>query len=288
VPLDDRASKLASFVIADRFNEDTQRGERTAIGTAFYVYVPTEADSQRGWIYAVTAAHVVESPNPTWLRVRWDDGRLDEIAVPQWTIHPTEDVAVAPFFYQGLQISWWQTNEFLDVWDRRPTLGDRAYFVGLLAVAQAMVAENIPLVRSGTVGRLYQADMPLKHPDGRITRHEMHLIDSRSYGGFSGAPCLVQFESIRRVDTPSIPGGAIGDLSFTETVLLGLVSGHFDDMRPVEASAEAANDQLIRSIRFPLNTGVALITPVERIRECLMDDELVQDRRRREAGQAVP
>jgi hypothetical protein len=39
-----------------------------------------------------------------------------------------------------------------------------------------------------------------------------------------------------------------------------------------------ANDQAVQNIRFPINTGVGIVTPVEKIRECLMDDELVAAR----------
>jgi hypothetical protein len=68
-----------------------------------------------------------------------------------------------------------------------------------------------------------------------------------------------------------------------ETVCLGLISGHWDDMARAQATGDMANDQAVQNIRFPINTGVGIVTPVEKIRECLMDEELVAARTARNA-----
>jgi hypothetical protein len=254
-----------------------------AIGTAFSVGVPT-AVPDRSWIYVVTAAHVVESGSQTWIRVRMKDGSLRELSIPKWTSHPRDDVAVAFMGYPDVDMTLIPVSRLLDEWPTQPMLGDRVYFLGLLALAESMVEENVPMVRSGTLGRLYQDRVPLRHSDDRVTRHQVHLIDCRSYGGFSGSPCFVQFRHKLDKNDPPRTGAWIGGIPLEpDTVCLGLISGHWDDMARAEASGDLANDPLVKSIRFPINTGVGIVTPAERIRECLMDEELVADRAARDA-----
>jgi hypothetical protein len=285
--LDDSYTKMVAFVI-ERLDPSDGVGEGRAIGTSFFVMVPSKTDPGNGWLYAVTARHVVESGRDTWLRVHWSDGHLDELPVKAWTLHPSDDVAVTLMNRIGVDCGWMQIDDFLDVrpQDRRPRLGDRIYFVGLLAIAKAMVDENIPIVRSGTLGRMYQDGMVLRHGQGDsswITRHEMHLIDCRSYAGFSGSPCFVQFQPIDHLAEPLRMDSTYRDILQPETLLLGLISGHMEELAEPRGTGELANDQMIGTIRFPVNTGVALVTPVEKISECLMDDELVVERARMDA-----
>ena len=55
----------------------------------------------------------------------------------------------------------------------------------------------VPIVRSGTVAAVGQPDITWEtgnYPTVRTwTARETHLIDVRSYAGFSGSPCWVQF-----------------------------------------------------------------------------------------------
>jgi hypothetical protein len=211
-------------------------------------------------------------------------GELVAIDVPEWTYHPADDVAVAPVrVTDQFDCVTMAEKAFLDAWDRRPTLGDRVYFIGMLSLVSAMVDDNVPMVRSGTLGRTFQEDVPVEHPDGAITRHTFHLIDCRSYAGFSGSPCMVQFQAVRYQAEPTIPGGAIGNMIRTETVLLGLISAHLDDHVEIERTGELANDELLGSLRAPVFTGVGLVTPVEKLRETLMDEDLQKRRERHDS-----
>jgi hypothetical protein len=278
---------MVSFVI-ERTNDSDGVGEGRAVGTSFFVMVPSETDPSPGWLYAVTARHVVESGHDTWLRMHWSDGRLDELPVQAWISHPEADVAVSLMDRVGVDCAWVQTNDFLDARpeDRRPRLGDPVYFIGLLAIVQAMADANIPIVRSGSLARMNQAAMSLRHGRGDqtwTTSHEMHLIDCRSHAGFSGSPCFVQFQPVSHLTEPLRLDSTYRDILQPETLLLGLISGHMEDMAELQGTGELADDQMIGSIRFPVNTGVALVTPVERIRECLMIDEVAAERRRRDA-----
>jgi hypothetical protein len=280
MPLNDTFPRSVAFVVGWRTDPEGIR-QQSAIGTAFFVAVPATTGNH-GWIYVVTAAHVVEFERETWVRVRTKDGSLGLVAVPEWTQHATADVAVAYVnVANALDITWIPMSSFLDVWPNRPTLGDQVYFIGLLEFADSMVEENVPMVRSGTLGRMYQERVALRHGDKRTTRHQAHLIDCRSYAGFSGSPCFVQFQGHQR---PGQSGVFVGGVSLVpETVCLGLISGHWDDLAQAEVGEDLASDPVARGIQVRINTGVGIVTPVEKIRECLMDDELVQARIVRDA-----
>lgn len=276
MPLNDTFPQAVTFVVGWRTDEDTGAQIKSAIGTAFFVSM-LSTTGDHGWIYVVTAAHVVEFEKETWLRVRTKDGGLVLFPVPQWTHHPTADVAVAHLNIPNeVDAKWVPTDNFLDLSPSIPALGDQVYFVGLLAIAESMVQENIPMVRSGTLGRMYQERVPLKHGDGRVSFHQAHLIDCRSYAGFSGSPCFAEFKVPMR---PGQAGVFIGGMSAVPEIrCIGLISGHWDDLAKAQVSVDFADDPLAKGIRVPVNTGVGIVTPIERVRECLMDEDLVKTR----------
>lgn len=280
MPLDETYPPAVVFVAATRMKEGQE--VRSTIGTAFLVSVPSELFPNRNYVYAVTASHVIAGGEKTWLRFNTQAGDVTDMAVPEWfSIDPAADVAVTTVGPLALGLVKWRAvplEHFLDSSpDLEPHLGDDVYFIGLLAQMRAMVEQNIPMVRSGTLGRLYQTDVPLKRPDGTVFRVTGHLIDCRSYGGFSGSPCFVQFEFYKQVDTPSSPGGPIGNLQHRATLLLGLISGHWDD--PHEARPTGGVFQT-GTFQYAINTGVGVVTPVESIREALNLEELVDMRRK--------
>jgi len=150
-------------------------------------------------------------------------------------------------------------------------LGDRVYFIGLLADVPDMVARNIPLVRSATMGAWNQEGVFLGLPDGtRLRMRTAHLIDCHSYKGFSGAPCFLQQDWRYVAGKGKLVDGPM-------TWLLGLVSGHIDVTVPTPVRGD---DGL--SIAVPINSGVGVVTPVESIRELLSSDEFAEDRAARE------
>lgn len=125
--------------------------------------------------------------------------------------------------------------------------GDRVYFVGLLDAISNMVDNVQPMVRSGTVGAIYQEGIKVTFQEQRIRGH---LIDSRSISGFSGSPCWAQQEFLTRNDQ----GLGIQ----RDSMLLGMILGHLPDV------------------------GVAVVTPLEDIWETIMQNpELIADRKER-------
>lgn len=256
--------------------------EESIDGTGFLVAIP--GPKQRH-LYVVTAAHVVTRAAHSFVRIRdkWqqDDQEIEDLPVKRWHLHPdeTKDVAVAPIrLPDDHAMSWTNIEDFIDDpswkednWIREGGpelwLGDIVYFVGLLGQIEAMTEANIPIVRSGTIARLWQDRCPVWVPQEHETRYiTAHLIDCRSFGGFSGSPCYFQQSRAGYVQA--------GERGYTEggvmtkywTGFLGMIGGHFDDIESGYG-------------RTPVNTGVGYVIPAEFIRETL-DLEVLRDMRK--------
>lgn len=272
VPLNDNYPKCVVFVVGEREDENG-KAERRPIGTAFLVQVPLGDEPTDGFcIYAVTARHVVQSGNPTWLRFNPSQPGAApvDVRVPEWTLHSDTDVA-ATRVRMDSRLAWLAVGpkDFMDYWDDAPMLGARVYFIGLVSQISAMANANVPMVRSGTLGRLNQRDIPVAEPDGGERLEFGHLIDCRAYQGFSGSPCFVQGTARR------MRGGQLIEVvSAEETFLLGLIAAHFDAQKSVQG------EQWADSVKVPIHTGIGVVIPVERITELLHYEELVMDRER--------
>lgn len=270
LPLNERYARATVFIMAERA---TDRGlERVPVGTGFLVSVPIDDEELRQdyhFLYLVTAAHVVRTLPHSWARFNLRAGGVRDLEVPAW-IHHAEGEDVAVCFVGAIDIEVFEvyyasTDDFVDVDVPLPKLGDTVYFIGLVAQITAMHEANVPMVRSGTLGRLYQEQIRVTFHHGVVARVTAHLIDCRSYSGFSGSPCFIQYHVVRKNNG--------GTSSSIETRLLGIVMAHFDDVAP---------DRISR------HTGIGLVLPVERIRELLMDERLqrvraeaIEDRRKR-------
>jgi hypothetical protein len=271
MPLDDRYLRCLAFVITDRERRDGSVGP-DAIGTSFLVGMPFDDGTDRSFTYVVTAGHVVARAVPYSIRVNSSHGTVD-VPIDMWFRHPVQDVAVAPM---GINPHWNVVLVGPDIFASSdvqplPTLGDRVYFIGLL---DFLADENVAMVRSGTVGRLDQEQVRVKW-DNTESRITAHLIDCRSYKGFSGSPCFIQAQvSEFRDMSKEIAGGAIGNVLFDRTLLLGLVSGHFDH---TEQAVVRGDDSL--DVHTRINSGVGLVTPARYIKETLEMEELVEQRR---------
>jgi hypothetical protein len=231
-------------------------GENAPIGTGFVVAVEGHHPIPgKAFGYVVTAAHVVRFVASSYVRVSLQGGGVQDLPVPRWTFHDDgeTDVAVAPISINRQVLRHLPTPIEPDLEPSRPKprLGDAVFFVGLLANIKAMHAENVPMVRSGALGRLYQEGVRIKWPDQTIHSITAHLIDCRSHQGFSGSVCYVQLEPRGRTDVQY------------DTYLLGLITGHLDEL---------GADQRVH------NSGVGLVTPVEDIWHVLTQEELVKHR----------
>jgi hypothetical protein len=289
VPLTDIYPRMVLFVLARRTGDDGVDGI-VPVGTAFQVCIGSEHRHN----YVVTAAHVVSGEPETWVRANTTMtlGETKDVAVPRWYLHPTEDVAVAPFNENNVWLSAFPVEWFadtvmaenrqkfnvssIDTREHRPGLGDRVYFMGLLANVPHMGDRNIAMVRSGTIGALYQERVPIWIDPRTVAYRTAHLIDCRSYEGFSGSPCFTQHEAIGTRYTDGQP--TVVDITF----LLGVVSHHFDNLRDATMTGALAGS--VGKVKVPAHTGVGVVTPVEHVRETLDLEELVEERQQRAAA----
>ncbi len=267
LPLNDTVPRIVAFVVQERTFEVGARKVptvvRTPVATGFLIGIRvTWADAAH--VYVVTAAHAVQSGRDSWIRVTGLGGVVRDVPVAQWYFHPTADVAAAPFDMKDVIHTWWSIADFLDANPVDVQLGDDVYFAGLLAQVPEMHTKNVPLVRSGTLGRMFQDGVPIKQSDGTTTYVTAHLIDCRSYSGFSGSPCFVQ-------------------LSNRATYLLGVVAAHFDERVALSRDVGDDDDGVLQDgweqLRSGVSIGVGIVTPCERVRELLEeDDDLKKDR----------
>lgn len=258
--------------------------EEAIDGTGFLVGISGRDESQKH-IYVVTAAHVVSQAQRSFVRIRdnWQDDiqKIVDMHVPEWYVNPdpSKDVAIAPIALpQDHAMSWTTIEDFIDDpswkeddWLREGgpelMLGDIVYFIGLLGKIEAMTEASVPIVRSGTIARLWQERCPVWVPQEDTTRYiTAHLIDCRSFGGFSGSPCYFQQSRAGYVAQRShgLPGEG-GITTKYWTGLLGMIGGHFDDWRELDKNPH---------LRTPVNTGVGYVIPAEHIRETLNMKEL--------------
>ena len=127
-------------------------------------------------------------------------------------------------------------------------------FIGLLSKLPEMAQQGIPMVRTGSLGRLNQTDIHVWIDLVRHFKMTVHLLDTRAYRGMSGAPCFIQRLIVRAQPDPHT-GEAV--TLKTVTYLLGVMSAQFDDKEPVEPLTEENNGTRVR-----IHSGISVVTPV--------------------------
>ena len=274
MPLDGQYPDCVVFIATERERGDGTK-EVIAIGTAFLIEMPFGDGTDRTFTYAVTAGHVVSRPSQYYLQVNTANGVRD-VLISGWVRHPVQDVAVANVFLgDDWKYALIHTDMFVgDDVQPVPRLGDRVYFIGLLSFLRGTRDEITPMVISGNIGRFNQKDIPIEW-DNTQSKITAHLVDCRSYGGFSGSPCFIQAQvSEYRDFSKQIPGGMAGNVLFDRTLLFGLMSGHFDQKEVADVSGDPSLE-----VRMRINSGVGLVTPAKFISEILQMDEFVTARR---------
>jgi hypothetical protein len=164
-------------------------------------------------------------------------------------------------------------------------VGDEVVFVGLFS-QHAGVSRNLPIARFGNVSRLPREPITVKRPWGP-EQVEGFLVEARSWGGHSGSPAWWA-HPVTEVAEVAVPGS--GPINRAERraarqprrvsasreryffAVMGLVSGHFD----IPMEAELTGD-VLGSVKTPINSGIAVITPAHFIRRLIDSDEVRQE-----------
>lgn len=238
------------------------------LGTGFLVRVPSETVPDKWHGYLVTAQHVIDDQtNPCELEIANPDqpGTVyDRLPVSKWC-QPIEDLdlAVALFWPPGGYVAT-ALEVGNHLFEHLPTellLGAGFYYIGLLAPLNRVMA------RSGTIGAVYQSG--LKHRGGYV--YAAHLGDVRSYKGFSGSPCFVEYPVAKLTPqgtlVPSPPQwGPLGRINYLH-LLCGMVTWHLEPpAKNVELSA----------------FGVMCILTSDDIWRALMSEKLAAKRRKQD------
>lgn len=256
------------FIISNADNSSKAK----PVGTGFLVQGKDDSmGTEVTWVFVVTCSHVVLDTPKAGIRFALDGGGTRDYLVKRWYHHPTEDVAVADFdLTDDLAMSAFGIHQgLLETTDQKPSLGDRVQYTGLLGQVPSMGTSLSPMVRTGTIGALYQHGVPMVDPHGNLRQVRGHLLDCNSIAGFSGSPVTVSFSRNTGRTTPNL------GLSVPESFyyLVGMIGGHFDVNETVRLPS---SDE---KITVPIGAGIGVVYPFDVIREALHQDEVVELRR---------
>lgn len=245
-------------------------GEMRMAGSAFYLGRDI-ADARANGVYLVTAKHVIDgirklgltevfvrantaSGQSAWLKCQSDD----------WLFHPTDksvDVAMIrtsvpdELDHLVIPLSHCVTPAVLEL--NAVGLGDEVFVVGLFRHHHG-ASKNIPIVRVGNLAAMAEE----KVSTGDFGLVDAYLIEARSIGGLSGSPVFLNLGVVRFING-GIKHSQGGPIFF----LLGLIHGHYDVRAPeIDVAAEDAGD-LLNAER--INTGIAIVVPIEKVIEVI-------------------
>lgn len=245
-------------------------------GTACYVNVPSEGNEELRFGYLLTARHCVKRALQRYgeikLRVNLRSGGCRLITLPnKWVFSENEDSDIAALAWAPdptvKLVSWpfvsFVTKEKLAA--HGIGIGDDIFLLGLFTQRHG-TKQNIPIIRTGVIASM--PDEPIQ--DAQTGKDfKAYLAEMRSIGGMSGSPVFVFITSLNRLVRNRPP-----DTSW-EILLLGFVRGHW------EINQNSGID-LWTDEGAAINTGIALVTPIQDAIEVLMSQELKNDRRRQE------
>jgi hypothetical protein len=249
--------------------------KKGVIGTGFLMDLDIERDTGDGfhYRYVVTAAHVLDEQFEVQIQVPHPaTGALGDphaIKRSAWK-SPLEnfDLALAPWdVYPGVGIP-------IDMVRKEPlALGAVVSYVGILTAFSRPLA----MVRSGTIAAL---DVEGLKFDSHYT-FPAHLIDCRSYDGFSGSPCYSQTPFV--VGDPQIPLETIkeqfplhgSNLEREGAISMNRVGTHFEF---IGMFARHTTDDFDGKGGAVNRFGIGVMLRAQDIVTALMSDELEQDR----------
>lgn len=240
------------------------------VGTAFIVSVPSESIRGKWWPYVLTADHVVHNEIQSEIAIEIPDPHPDHVGklsepVPIRFRQPLPgiDLAIAPYPDEGNRRFMATRMDGAVPPGAQPLLGAIVYYVGMF-----MIDPPVPMARAANVGAIDV--LQTKTYATHTYRYPAHLIDCRSYKGYSGSPCFVQ---TLYADLNRVPDVSIGDdsdlrsLAYT-SLLAGMFTAHYTD----EGAPDNPDDLVGRY-------GVGVMLSSDYIWEALMTDEARQERR---------
>lgn len=271
--MDDERRKSIVFVL-----RRTASGNPSVVGTGFIYAVPDPEDQQSGWLYAITAGHVVAPPGEYAVRLQRSDGTGQDIEIDPDNIfhHPSADVAAISFGLgdpspqrDALDIALAHEDSLVHISSHVPSVGDSITIAGLFGLVPAMHSGVVPISRGGTLASPLLPDIPMRYPDGCSTSQAGYLVDCASLPGFSGAPCFVR---IWHQPTERTPRLGLHYAPQRLTYVLGVAGGHFDDTARISVGEE--------EVGVPRPTGIAVVYPSTTVSDLMALPEVIEGRTR--------
>jgi hypothetical protein len=272
--------RYVAFLFEDR-DEGLER-RRMPVATSFFVRVAQPDDPAWGCVYLVTARHVIEQStrDTIWVRVN-KSGQAGYEDFPtsrdDWRVHGAADVAAIPS-----PVSAPSHDSQMDHWPielsglvgpgpdyeycKEPvSLGDELFGLGLF-IQDCGRERNLPVARFGHIARMPdKVDISID-TYGNTLEIVAYVAEFLSWGGESGSPVFW---------IHPVGGEVMPRRRSVTNALLGLVSAHFF----IPKKADVTGD-VLGTVRTGLNSGLAIITPAEAIRQLLMREDFVRERDR--------
>jgi trypsin-like peptidase len=265
------------------------------IGTGFFVSIDSTLFSGGRHYYLVTAKHVIEDTRAQgysefYVRINTADGKSITPKIPgNWIYseNPAVDVAVlyvklpavwkTPIVVENttLNVRSLPADSFLTdriMQKERVGVGDELFMVGLFNQRWGH-QRNVPIVRTGIIASM--PDEPFPDQFGGL--YEGYLMETRSIGGLSGSPVFLYLDAWR------VKYGEMQQ-RFNPTHLrwviyvLGMVRSHWDLERQDAASDSSLGAAIENEEIDSLNTGIAVVTPIQEVHKILYGAELMKKR----------
>ena len=244
-------------------------------GTGFVLTVESDAPTDNRHTYLVTARHCVEQAKRYGsLYVRLNShggGGTALLELPSaWEYHEdeTNDVAVIRFpgppIYQMMLFERESLATSDLIAEKSIGVGEELVVVGLFSSHHGRTV-NLPIVRSGIIAAM--PSEPIQDPQSGLD-FDAYLAEVRSIGGLSGSPVWVAIDPGRPISGPA---------SFRSPAwsfyLLGLIRGHWQ--KEEDWLADFGNSE-----HESLNTGIAMVTPIQKALDIIDSETLVKERGR--------
>jgi hypothetical protein len=266
-------------IVGDADKGTTETPRRKTIGSGFLLSVDRESHPGHYCTYLVTAAHLIRDQTAPleYIGPGTSGAFTEPIEVADWFFPiPEIDLAIAPMpispfpmafsvrigtLVMGLHAAQnplfnpLTSNMLFPTFDvGRLHLGATVNYIGILEPLDR------PMLRGGQLGAVDQVG--IDHEDGSV--YDCHLVDGRSFGGFSGSPCFyeVPYASLTPSRLMEVRFGANTPFgaAMTRTVLIGMITEHLDRDRdggfrgPVSlfgVGVVLRSQEILRALRTP-------------------------------------
>ena len=250
--------------------------------------------------YLVTARHCVEEAmryEHLWVRWNLKAGGFIEVSTncTDWITSNDSDVAailmLSSILPDGVSVSDCDTtslsmtefvgpdpdykyvggSEFGPI-EVQPRVGNEAYFLGLFT-QQYGEERNLPIARFGHISRMPSV-VEMKGPGDTRFKSVAYLMEFQSWGGNSGSRVFFLHPMI--VEDQDIVSGhdvTTGVNQIHVSGFMGLVNAHFEIPKVADTEEDGLGE-----IQTALNSGIAMVTPADAVRQLLMREDVVEHR----------